>query len=204
MNALLGGSLVLVLAWLLAGSIGLPLPEDIALLATGVLIHRDVVNPVLAMLVVFAGVLTGDAILFFTARRLGHAAYDRKLFQKILPPERRARLEAAFEHHGGKLVFAGRHLAGLRAAVFAMAGINGMPARRFLFWDGLAACITVPLTVAIGYAGSAHVERVRHGVARTEHYVLAVVVIALLGLWTWHHVRLLRGARLDPTASAPA
>lgn len=199
MSALLGGSLVLVFVWLLAGSIGAPLPEDAALLGTGVLIHRDLVEPVLAMVVVFVGVLGGDAILFFTARRLGPAAYQRKLFQKILPPERRARLEHAFERHGGKLVFAGRHVAGLRAAVFAMAGINGMRPRRFLFWDALAACITVPLTVAVGYAGSAHVDRVRAGVARFEHYVLAVVVIALLGLWSWHHVRLLHGDRAPST-----
>ena len=120
------GSMALVFAWLLVGGLGVPLPEDAALLAAGVLIERGATNAVFAGAVVLFGVLLGDSILFFAARRLGPAAYDRKLIRRVLPPERRAKIESAYQRYGGRLVFFARHVAGLRAAVFAMAGIHGM------------------------------------------------------------------------------
>src|SRR5690606_109372 len=118
-DLLLHGSLILIFLWLLVGGMGVPVPEDIAVLSIGVLIHRGAVDPVLALAVGFVGVLGGDAILFQAARRLGPRALDRPLFQHVLPPARRARIEDLFRRHGGRLVFFARHVAGFRASVFA-------------------------------------------------------------------------------------
>lgn len=189
------GSIVLVFAWLAVGSLGAPLPEDAALLAAGVMIERGATHWAIAVAVVFIGVLGGDALLFFLARRLGPAAYERKTFQKILPPARRAKIEAAYAKYGGRLVFIARHVAGLRAAVFAMAGITGMAPRRFFFWDALAALISIPLVMGLGYFGAKHVERMQQGIAEVHHYILLIIVVALLGFITWRHVHL-RTAKL--------
>lgn len=190
----LQGSIVLVFVWLVIGGFGVPLPEDAALLAAGVLIERGAVDPVLALLLVFAGVLGGDASLFFLARRLGPAAYDRKVIRRVLPPERRAKIESAYRRHGGRLVFFARHVAGLRAAVFAMAGLHGMRSLRFLAWDAAAACVSIPFVVGLGYFGSKHVDRMRAGMAAAHHYVLLALALAALGYLAWHHVRKLREA----------
>lgn len=189
----LEGSIGLVFLWLVIGGLGVPLPEDVALLAAGVLIQQGAVHPALALVVVLVGVLGGDAALFFLARRLGPAAYRRKLFQRILPPERRQRIEAAFDRYGGRLVFLARHVAGLRGAVFAMAGIHGMRPRRFLLWDAAAACVSIPLVVGLGYLGALHIDRVRAGIASARHYVLLAAAFAVLGYLAWRHVRKLRG-----------
>ena len=77
----------------------------------------------------------------------------------------------------GKIVFLARHVVGLRAATFALAGIHGMPLRRFLFWDGLAAMISVPIMVALGYFGALHVDLVRADIATDEHYIVLVVLV---------------------------
>lgn len=188
-ETLLHGSIVVVFAWLALGSIGLPLPEDAALLAAGVLVQRGAVHPLVAVAVVMIGVLGGDAVLFFAGRRLGPAAYQRKVFQKILPPERRIKIERAYERYGGRLVFLARHVAGLRAAVFAMAGIHGMRPRRFLAWDAAAACISIPFVMSLGYFGAAHVDRMRAGMALAHHYILLAVAVAVLAFITWRHVR---------------
>jgi membrane protein DedA with SNARE-associated domain len=140
-------------------------------------------------------VLLGDSILFFAARRLGPRAYDRKLIQRVLPPERRAKIERAYERYGGRLVFFARHVAGLRAAVFAMAGIHGMRPRRFLLWDGAAACISVPFVMGLGYFGSKHVDKMRAGIAAAHHYILLAVALGALGFITWRHVHLRSAAR---------
>jgi membrane protein DedA with SNARE-associated domain len=193
-DGLLQGSIVLVFVWLAIGGLGVPLPEDAALLAAGVLVQRGAIHPALALLVVFVGVLGGDAVLFFAARRLGPAAYQRKLFRRVLPPERRARIEDSYNRYGGRLVFFARHVAGLRAAVFAMAGIHGMRPRRFLAWDAAAAALSVPLVVGLGYLGAAHMDRVRAGIASARHYLLLAAALCVLGYVTWRHVRKLRGA----------
>ncbi|HVK89348.1 MAG TPA: DedA family protein [Kofleriaceae bacterium] len=191
-DATLHGSLVFVFAWLALGGLGAPLPEDAALLTTGVLIQHGTVRPEIALPVVLVGVLVGDAGLFFAARKLGRHAYDRKTFQRILPPARRARLEDAYRRYGGRMVFFARHVGGLRAAAFAMAGISGMRPTRFFFWDGLAACLSVPLMVAIGFYGATHVQRMRAGVATTEHYIAFAATLVAVVLLIWHHVRSLR------------
>lgn len=200
-DSILHGSIALVFAWLLIGGLGAPLPEDAALLAAGMLIHRGITHPILAVVLVFVGVLGGDAILFFAARRLGPAAYQRKVFQRVLPVERRAKIERAYQRYGGRLVFLARHVAGLRAAVFAMAGIHGMRPRRFLFWDTLAACISIPFVIGLGYFGSKHIDKMRAGIAESHHYVLLVVALGVLGFITWRHVHVRSAARAHDNAS---
>ena len=194
-DALLHGSLLFIFAWLLVGGLGVPLPEDAALLATGVLVQQGAVHPALALPVVLAGVIGGDAMLFGIARRLGPSAYEHRLVQRVLPRERRARIEEAYERYGGWLVFFARHVAGLRGAVFAMAGIHGMRPARFLLWDTAAACLSVPLVVGLGYLGARHVDRVRAGIASASEYGLVAVAFGALGFMIWRHVRKLRGAR---------
>lgn len=194
-DLVLHGSVLLVFAWLLVGGLGLPLPEDAAVLAAGVLADRGDARLSFAIAAVVVGVFAGDAILFFAARRLGPAAYERKLFKRLLPPERRAKIDNAYARYGGRLVFLARHVAGLRGAVFAMAGIHGMSPRRFFFWDGLAACISLPVVFLLGYFGSQHIDRVRRGMAHVEHYILFIVVIAGLGFVTWRHLHLRSAAR---------
>jgi membrane protein DedA with SNARE-associated domain len=187
--------MALVFAWLLVGGLGVPLPEDAAILAAGVLVERGSVNALLALGLVVVGVLLGDSILFFAARRLGPRAYDRKFIQRVLPPERRAKIESAYQRYGGRLVFFARHVAGLRAAVFAMAGIHGMRPRRFLLWDAAAACISIPFVMGLGYFGSKHLDKMRAGIAEVHHYILLIVAVLVLGFITWRHVHLRSAAR---------
>ena len=94
--------MVLVFAWLVLGGLGAPLPEDLALLATGVFVYQGHASPVIALGVVFIGVLGGDALLFLLARRLGPAAYEHRVLGRLLPARRRVRLEQAYQRYGGR------------------------------------------------------------------------------------------------------
>lgn len=150
-----------VFAWLVLGGLGAPLPEDVALLAAGAMIERGEASAAPMFVLVMIAVLAGDATLFFGARKLGPAALARRPFSKLLPPARRAKLERAYARYGGLVVFVARHVAGVRAAAFAMAGISGMAPRKFLAFDAAAACIGVPVLMTLGYAGSQHVGEAR-------------------------------------------
>lgn len=193
-DLLLHGSLVLCFAWLAIGGLGAPLPEDAALLAAGVLVARGLAHPITAVVVVVVGVLGGDAVLFFTARRLGPKAFERKFFQRILPPDRRARLERAYARHGALLVFGARFIAGIRMGVYATAGLIGMSPRRFLFWDAVAAAVSIPLVMGLGYFGANHLDDVRNAIASARLWMLVLVACAVIAFVIVRRARLRRAA----------
>ncbi|MCP3136618.1 DedA family protein [Pyxidicoccus xibeiensis] len=186
------GSAALLFAALVAGGVGVPIPEDLVLLATGILAHQGVLPLPLALGLALAGVLCGDLALFLTARRLGPKLYEHRRLRGLLPPERRERLAKLYSRHGGWVVFGGRFLSVLRGAVFAMAAVQGMPLRRFLLWDVLALCVSVPVVVGLGYVFSHSVDRVAHGLGRVEH---GLAIAAALGLVLLVTVRALRARR---------
>ena len=191
------GSIVLVFVWLLLGSLGVPLPEDVALLAAGVLVHRGAVSPAVALIVAYVGVIAGDQILFFLARRYGTRL---PLVNRLLPPARRHRLEEAYRRRGGRIVFFARYLGGFRAAVYVLAGIHKMRPRRFIAFDAAAAAISVPVMVGLGYAGALHLELVLEGVATARHYVILAVLVVVAGVIAWRYLREPRGDRVDGAA----
>lgn len=179
---LLQGSIVLVFLWLMLGALGVPLPEDVALLTAGVLVHHGAVAPAVAWLVCYAGVVGGDAVLFLLARRYGMRI---PLVRRLLPPARHRRIADAYERYGGRLVFFARYIGGFRAAVFALAGMHGMRLRRFVGWDSASASMSVTLMIGLGYFGAMQIERVFQGVATARNYLALgalVVVVGLLGL----------------------
>lgn len=192
------GSGPLIFVVLVAGGLGLPFPEDLVQLAAGVLSHRGAMALPVALALCFGGVLCGDTVLFLTARRLGEALYTHPRTRRLFPPERRERIQRLYAKHGSRVVFFGRFMSVLRVPVFAMAAAEGMPLRRFLFWDGLALCLSSPLVVMLGYVGSASVDRVAKGVGRVEHFIALAGVAVLLGVLAVRHVREKRPPRPAP------
>jgi membrane protein DedA with SNARE-associated domain len=178
--------LAVLLAALVVAGLGVPIPEDVVLLTAGALAQGSSWDLVGVTLLCAGGVLAGDSLLFLNARRLGREGTNGWL-GRLLPEARRQRLTALFARRGAAVVFVARHVAGLRAPVFALAGINGMPLRTFLFWDALGACVSVPVMVLLGHAFADHLDRVRAGAAHIEHWLLAAagLALAVYGLVSW-------------------
>src|SRR5262245_23875037 len=105
---------------LVLGGIGLPIPEELPVLTAGVLAHRAVVRWWLALGTCMAGVLTGDLVLYWTGRRWGESVLNRPLVRRFLDAGRRDTLEASYRRYGVWIVFAARHVMGLRAAAFVV------------------------------------------------------------------------------------
>lgn len=189
------GSALLIFAALVAGGLGVPLPEDLLLLSAGVLAHRGVLPVPVAYAVCFVGVLCGDTVLFLVARRLGTAVYTSRRTRHLFPPERREHLQRLYAKHGSRMVFGGRFMSVLRVPVFAMAAVEGMPLRRFLLWDGLALCVSSPVVVTLGYVFSYSVDRVSRGLGRVEHVLAITAVVALVVVLTTRRLRARREER---------
>ncbi len=195
------GAYGLILGILLACGLGFPLPEDVALITGGYLAYRGQADLGWMMAIAFGGILAGDSLIFFLGR-LGRKAENLRLLRRHLTPERIAKVEAQFERRGPIVVAVARFLPGIRAATYFVAGGARMPYWRFVFYDGLAALLSAPIFVFLGYRFGAQIGRV---VAWAEQFhtwlivAMLCVAAALVGRW-WILRRKAQKAPVEPPA----
>ncbi|MCB9557161.1 MAG: DedA family protein [Deltaproteobacteria bacterium] len=182
---------------LLACGLGVPMPEDITLIAGGYTVYLAGINklgsPQLVPMIVvgLVGVLSGDVLLFFAGRWLGPKATRIWPFRRVLSPARVEKARKYFHRYGGWTAFFARFAAGVRAPIYLIAGSMGMRTRTFLLADGFAALISVPLLVWLAWRFGAQIERVKGWLVNSK-YALAGVFACLL---IYILVKVIRGRR---------
>jgi membrane protein DedA with SNARE-associated domain len=203
------GSLGLIFAVLVVAGLGVPIPEDIPILAAGVLSQQGAAPFWVALIVCMAGVMVGDTIIFLTAQRLGTKALDRPFFAKLLPKARREKIQRLFHRFGGGVIFVARFLPGLRAPTFAFAGMHGMSYKRFAFFDGLALCLSAPWIMGIGYWFAGNTDKIEEYMGGFKNLVyaivgLVVVVIVVKVLWSRWRAKKNKEAELAAASASPS
>ena len=172
-----------VLFCLLAAGMGFPLPEDIPLLTGGWLCHEGLATLWIMVVVSLVGVLGGDLILFTLGRKFGHHVVEHRFVRRLVNADRLLLAENLFARHGNKIIFAGRFLPGLRAMIFMAAGVLKVRPTTFLCVNGLAAVISVPTLVILGYLFGQHFNRLKQDVRFATHTIaLVLVVVGLIAL----------------------
>ena len=177
---------------LFAAGLGVPIPEELPVIASGVLAHEGVVRWWLALPVCLVGVLSGDVALYWAGYHWGDHVLDWRIVRLVLTPEREEALKVRFRRHGVKMVFMARHIIGLRAATFLTAGIAHVPFWKFFAVDAFAALISVPLGFGVSYLFTDQLEKALREVHRAERW------IALAGLFclvTWAAIAMWRRNR---------
>src|SRR2546422_11638981 len=99
---------------LLLCGLGLPLPEEVTLIASGLAVGWEEANFWVASLVCVAGILTGDSVIFALGRYHGQRFLTSRPMQWILTERRLSKIHNLFSKHGTKAVFFTRFFAGLR------------------------------------------------------------------------------------------
>lgn len=196
---------------LLMGSMGIPIPEDVPLIFSGYLCHEkaspianieidtdgdgrpDMRIPVSEkvpkiqwmILAGMIGVLLGDSIVFNIGRHgIESDGFVSRHLRKVMHSRRREKVERHFARHGNLTIFVGRFLPGFRSLVFAFAGLSKMSYFRFIIIDGLAAAISVPSFILLGFYFAPHLNIVLSWLERIKHIVIpaAVAVIVIVAL----------------------
>jgi membrane protein DedA with SNARE-associated domain len=165
---------------LLLCGVGLPVPEDIALLAGGFLVHRGITRYPITLAVAFVGVVAGDNSLFFIGRRFGSGIVS---YFEIMRPRAHARIKRLQEfmhRHGNRAIFYARFLAGVRALIYLTAGSLGVEPARFLLYDTMGAVISVPLVVSIGYLFGKQIEMVIRYAGGFDRLVVIASAICII------------------------
>lgn len=189
-----------IFAVLLLGSLGVPIPEEMAIVAAAVLSHGAITRWWLALPVCFLGVLSGDVVLYWIGRHRGEQVLNWRAVRLVLTLEREQWLNAAYRRHALKTVVTARHVMGLRAAAFLTAGIARVPFWKFIVADAGAAVLSVPLWFGLAYFFTDQITAIVADVRRAERWLALAGLLALaavLGVAVWRWNRRVIKARLD-------
>lgn len=185
----IAGYFAVIVALIIAG-LGMPIPEDIILIAGG-WVSFEAGHSVWPMIATgLIGIMAGDSTSFLLGRRFGLALTGHPLMARVLTVDRIERVKVLFAKHGQKILSAARFMPGVRTVVFFTAGAIGVPYWKFFLFDGLAALVSAPLWIVLGY-------RYGHQVvlwAEESKWVIAGLVIIGIGVWFARRVRSKRAA----------
>lgn len=169
----------ILFATLLLSGFGLPIPEDVPLIAAGIMADHGGMSVPLASAVLGVFVLIRDGIVFTFGYRYGLKLLEHPWPARILKREMVERAADRVRGNGVLWVAVGRFLPGLRGAVFFAAGTAKVPPLQFLVVDFLAALVSLPLFVYIGYAFSSNYDAIEAAVGRLRWVLLGVAVAAV-------------------------
>src|SRR6185369_13424837 len=163
---------------LLLCGMGLPIPEDISLIAAGYFAYKRVLAVNTAFLVCLAAVLAGDTAGFLMGRFFGRRVLASRFARRYFTPRRQLRVRAYFRKFGSKVVLVGRFTPGLRFTIFFTAGTLHLRPSVFFIYDFSAAAFSVPVLVYSAWFFGSQIDRVVSYARRTEHGILLAVAVA--------------------------
>lgn len=181
------GYTAVFIALMICGA-GLPLPEDITLVAGGVIAGLGYANVHVMCAMTLFGVLLGDSAIFLLGHYYGARMLTWRPIARVLTPSRYLAVQGKFDRYGNRLLFAARFLPGMRTTIYVTAGTtHRVSFPRFLLIDTLAALISVPIWVYLGYFGANNhawlVMWIRRG--QGSLWAAAGLLAALLLLLWW-------------------
>jgi membrane protein DedA with SNARE-associated domain len=100
------------------------------------------------------------------------------------------------------VVMIARFLPGLRAPTYFTVGHARLPFWEFLLFDGVAALVSAPLWVCLGFYFGANIEDAAHVAKRFSHVILGAVLVVVAAIaFRWWRKR--RAAAAAPPAGHP-
>ncbi len=158
----------------IATGVGLPIPEELALLVLGYLARVEVFNFVSLMVVSFLAIFASDNLGFYIGRN------NKKWFHRLVSKEKFALAKEHLRFHGGKTIFFSRFVCVLRVLFPIVAGSAGMSWKKFVLIDTSAILIMVPLFMALGYYSGPYVEHIAKAIVSLDRIALFVALIIIV------------------------
>ena len=171
---------IVIFVILLLCGLGAPIPEDITIIAGGMLSYYKITNIYIMILVCFLGVMTGDTTIFLFGNYFGPKIRRKRFFQRLLPPHRLEVVQKKLHREGPKVIFAARFMPGLRMPVYFTAGSLHLPFWKFFLYDGLAAMLSVPAIAYVIYHFGQELDRAVKWIKKVQFGIIVLIVIAVI------------------------
>jgi len=168
--------------------LGLPVPEDIPLIVSGILIGSHQMHLGIAAPLAWAGIIGGDCVLYMLGRTYGLNITRVPFVGKHVTTARIEKAEKLFERWGIWVVAIGRLFAGIRGAMVVAAGTLRFNFIKFIIADGLAALVSGGLFMFLGYKVGQNI----HLITKYKEWIaLGFVIVGVLAViyFVWRHKR---------------
>ena len=188
-NLLSDASYLWVIIFLILTGCGLPIPEEVGIIAAGVWAADGAMNFWLGLSACLFGCIVGDSIMYAIGYRFGKTVLrEHPMFTGFLTPERERHIEQLIRRRGAAVLFTARFLVGVRGPVYLTAGILHFPYRRFVLIDLFCATLVVSLFYSLAwYFGQDIITWIR---TAEEGITLAVAIALAVGAgFFWLHHR---------------
>src|SRR5439155_26643510 len=173
---------ILLLGWIFAQQIGLPVPSMPLLLAAGALAGTGHLNFFASLFYVIFAAVSADSIWYQLGRRKGIRILQLLCKISLEPDSCVRRTEGVFSKQGARSLLLAKFLPGLSTVAPPLAGIFHMRPRRFLLFDAMGSLLWAGSFLGLGYLFSGEIERLAEHLAALGGWLL-VLLLGVLGAY---------------------
>jgi membrane protein DedA with SNARE-associated domain len=177
------GSYLAIVIFLLLTGCGLPIPEEVPIVLSGVVSSQGRLEPLAALLACVVGALLGDSAMYGIGYHFGRRLLSlHPKLGKLMGAEREEYFEQSVQRHLFKVMFFSRFLVGVRAPVYLAAGVTRVSYRKFLLCDLVCATVVVATFFSLAYFFGDHILRL---IREVEMQLTLVAALAALFTLLW-------------------
>ena len=170
---------LLLLSWIFAEQLGLPLPSLPLLLAAGALAGIGRLSLWLCLLGATTVALAADLLWYQLGRAKGIKVLQFLCKVSLEPDSCVRRTEGLYERQGARTLLVAKFLPGLGAVAAPLAGIFRMKPERFLIFDLAGTLLWAGSLLGVGFLFSSQIERIVTAAAHLGSGLLAILIAAL-------------------------
>jgi len=201
--ALLGNYVYLGLFFIIFAETGLAagffLPGDSLLVVAGLFAAAGKLNLWLMLVLLFIAAVTGDAVGYYSGKKLGHAIFNKPK-SRLFNPKHLRKAHEFYEKHGGKTIILARFVPIVRTFAPIVAGAADMRYRDFVFYNLLGGFLWVTSMLLAGYFLGGVVESA-FGIKLEDHIDKVVIVVVFLSILPiiWEYIKARRERKAEET-----
>ncbi len=168
-------------------AVGFFLPGDSLLVVAGLFAAAGKLNLWLMLVLLIIAAIVGDAVGYYSGRKVGPAIFSRPR-SRFFNPDHLRKAHNFYEKHGGKTIVIARFVPIVRTFAPIVAGAAAMPYRQFLFFNVFGGIFWVTSMLFAGYFLGGLVEQFVRNVFGVENFLLqdhidkVVIVVVFLSI----------------------
>jgi membrane protein DedA with SNARE-associated domain len=190
---------VVLLAWVFAEQIGLPVPSLPLLLAAGALAGTGHLSLIVSLSICVVAAVAADSIWYALGRLKGIKILQFLCKISLEPDSCVRRTEGIFSKQGARSLLVAKFLPGLSTVAPPLAGIFHMRTRRFLLFDACGSALWAGTFLGLGFVFSGQIERIAEHALNLGGGLLVLLIGALAAYIAYKFVarqRFLRELRI--------
>lgn len=192
-------------------AIGFFLPGDSLLVVCGLFAAAGKLNLWLMWGLLFVAAVVGDAVGYYSGRKVGPAIFSRPK-SRFFNPNHLKKAHAFYEKHGGKTIIIARFVPIVRTFAPIVAGAAEMTYRQFAIYNVVGGLAWVTSMLFAGYFLGGLVEQFVRSVFGIEGFLLedhidkVVIVVVILSILPiiFEYIKARRERKADAAAVEPA